>query len=261
MQRIYSVGHILRSRLSARALRGLAAVAVCCLALPLPAQVPAVAYRPFRHYGERTEQFAREEPIDSSDIVMLGNSLTENGGDWSRLLGAAGVVNRGISGDDATGMAHRLVQILPGRPRAVFLMAGVNDLSHGLAPAAVAAGVERVVELIRRGSPATRLFVQSLLPIDEGAGRWPRLAGRSAAIAEVNRLLAGYCRANGIVFIDLYPKFVRRGTRALRRELSRDGLHLTPQGYKLWAFELRRHVRSLGAGLPGGAAGASAIYK
>ncbi len=211
-------------------------------ALQLRAQTATVSYHPFRHYTERVRQFARDAAIDSCDIVMLGNSLTENGGDWAARLGVRKVVNRGISGDDAAGMAHRLVQILPGRPKAIFLMAGINDISHGLTPSQVASAVEDVVALIRRGSPSTRLYVQSLLPIDEGAGKWKLLAGKSADIAAVNALLADYCRRSGIEFIDLYPKFVRRGTSTLRRELSRDGLHLTAQGYKLWAFELRRYV-------------------
>ena len=34
------------------------------------------------HYYKRTAQFDQERPINSSDIVMLGDSLTE-GGDWA----------------------------------------------------------------------------------------------------------------------------------------------------------------------------------
>ncbi|MBF1554952.1 MAG: serine acetyltransferase, partial [Prevotella pleuritidis] len=75
--------------------------------------------------------------IDSTDVVMLGNSLTELGGDWNRLLRWRRVRNRGISGDDATGILHRLGQILPGKPKAIFLMVGINDLSHDLTPVQV----------------------------------------------------------------------------------------------------------------------------
>ena len=31
------------------------------------------------HYYKRTAQFAQERPVNSSDIVMLGDSLTEGG--------------------------------------------------------------------------------------------------------------------------------------------------------------------------------------
>lgn len=217
----------------------------CVLLSSLCAAGQKVAYRPFRHYGERVERFAALPPVDSTAIVMLGNSLTEFGADWSRLLGMPHVLNRGIAGDDATGIAHRLVQILPGRPRAVFLMAGINDLSHGLTPAQVASLVCQLVDRIHRDAPSTELFVQSLLPIDEGTGRWKRLEGKTADVAEINRLLSAHCREKGIRYIDLYPKFVRRGTGMLRSELTSDGLHLSAQGYKLWAFELRRYMKEL----------------
>ena len=41
-------------------------------------------------------QFENRNDIDTSTIVMLGNSLTEFGGDWSEKLGRPGIVNYGI---------------------------------------------------------------------------------------------------------------------------------------------------------------------
>ena len=58
-----------------------------------------------------------EPPMTEADIVMLGNSLTENGGDWGKRLGRKHVVNRGIIGDEVMGVYRRLHQILPGQPR------------------------------------------------------------------------------------------------------------------------------------------------
>lgn len=213
--------------------------------LSLHASAQGVAYKPFKHYVDKVEQFAKMPAIDSCDIVMLGNSLTEFGGNWGKLLQSSDVVNRGIAGDDADGIIHRLNQILPGRPRAIFLMVGINDISHGLTAAQVASKAEAVISKIRRESPSTRLFVQSLLPINESTGKWKLLSGKSAIVGEVNRLLSDYCKNNGITYIDLYIKFVRRGTTTLRSELTSDGLHLSAQGYKLWAFELRRYVKQL----------------
>lgn len=214
---------------------------VCCCCLCSYGQ--NVAYRPFKHYGDRVAQFDKERGIDSCSIVMLGNSLTEYAGNWGKLLGAEKVVNRGIAGDDATGIYNRLGQILPWHPEAIFLMVGINDLSHGLTPEAVVAQVRRLILRIRKDSPVTKIYVQSLLPINEAVGNWPRLEGKTDAVPEVNRLLKAYCDESGIEFIDLYHKFVRRGTNTLRNELTQDGLHLTRQGYKLWAFELRKYVR------------------
>mgnify|MGYP000818613243 FL=1 len=66
------------------------------------------------HYYKRFLQFMDEPAIGSKDIVMLGNSLTENGGDWAARLGNKHVRNRGIIGDEVMGVYDRLHQILPG---------------------------------------------------------------------------------------------------------------------------------------------------
>lgn len=84
--------------------------------LLLHAQVAHVSYTSSRHYNQRVAEFERLAPIDSTQIVMLGNSLTENAGDWNERLQVDNVVNRGIIGDTAEGMSERLCQILPGKP-------------------------------------------------------------------------------------------------------------------------------------------------
>lgn len=60
------------------------------------------------HYQARISQFAAMRDIDSTDIVMLGNALTEYAGDWNVLLSWHHMRNRGIAGDDAEGMYRRI---------------------------------------------------------------------------------------------------------------------------------------------------------
>ena len=52
---------------------------LCACAVALAASAMAaqdVTYKPFKHYTDRVAQFAKMPPVDSCDIVMLGNSLT-----------------------------------------------------------------------------------------------------------------------------------------------------------------------------------------
>ena len=53
------------------------------------------AYKPDVFYYQRSTLFD-VLPVNPSDIIMLGNSLT-NGGEWHELLGMPNVKNRGIS--------------------------------------------------------------------------------------------------------------------------------------------------------------------
>lgn len=210
----------------------------------LPAQ--QVSYQSFAHYNKRVREFAPLHDIDSTTVVMLGNSLTENAGDWAvRLDTKLHVVNRGIIGDNTVGMNNRLCQITPYRPLAIFVMAGINDMSHGTTAQQVAERVITLLDSIRTQAPQTRLFVQSILPINESSGRWKSLSGRTDDIPWVNMLIRAYCESNGITFVDIFPRLTRGRSNTLRAELSSDGLHLNAEGYKIWAFELRRHMKSL----------------
>ena len=204
-----------------------------------------VTYRSFDHYNDRVAEFETMRAIDSTDIVMLGNSLTEYAGDWNVLLKARHIRNRGIAGDDAEGIYHRLIQILPGKPKAIFLLVGGNDLSHDLTPQQVFENCKKVIDKILKDCPSTKLYVQSLLPINESFGRWKKLEGKTDDVAAVNRLLRHYCEKNKIAYINLFKHFNRHGTNEMRKSLTVDGLHLSPQGYKIWAFHIGKYIRRL----------------
>lgn len=193
------------------------------------------------HYYKRFLQFMDEPAITSDNIVMLGNSLTENGGDWGKRLGKKNVVNRGIIGDEVMGVYNRLHQILPGQPREMYLMIGINDVSHNLTADSIAGLIRLTVDRIQRESPQTKLHLQSLLPINESFGRYKLLTGKTDLVPQINTLLKELAAEKQIDFIDLFPLFTEQGTNVLRRELTTDGLHLNEQGYKIWAKALKKH--------------------
>jgi len=87
--------------------------------------------------------------------------------------------------------------------------------------------------------------VQSILPIDETEGRWRTLAGRTDDIPFANMYIKAYCETHHITFIDIFHHMTRGRSNQLRTELSGDGLHLTEQGYRVWAFELKKYVNQL----------------
>ncbi len=181
---------------------------------------------------------------------MLGNSLTENGRDWCVLLDDTTVCNRGISGDTASGIKERLNQILPGHPRAIFMMCGTNDISHGHSAEKVFNMCCDLIDSIRVGSPTTRLYVQSLLPWNDSFRRWRTIEGRGDDAQLINNMLRSYCEQEEITFINLYPKFTLGDTNQLVKEYTVDGLHLTQLGYQIWAAQLKPYIEELNAKSP-----------
>ena len=194
------------------------------------------------HYYKRFLQFMDEPAIGNKDIVMLGNSLTENGGDWAARLGNKNVRNRGIIGDEVMGVYDRLHQILPGHPAKLFLLIGVNDVSHDLTTDTIVGMIRVTVERIQKESPDTKLYLQSLLPINESFGRYKRLAGKTNMIPEINKQLEELAKEKGLTYINLFPLFTEKGRNVLRAELTTDGLHLKEEGYNIWVKAIRKKI-------------------
>ncbi|WP_294618978.1 serine hydrolase [uncultured Bacteroides sp.] len=216
-------------------LRSLVANAVASSLYPAPRTYT-------EHYYKRFLRFMDEPAIGSKDIVMLGNSLTENGGDWAARLGNKHVRNRGIIGDEVMGVYDRLHQILPGHPAKLFLLIGVNDISHDLAADSIVKMIRTTVERIQRESPDTRLYLQSLLPINESFGRYKRLTGKTGMIPEINRQLETLAKEKGVTYINLFPLFTEKGSNVLRADLTNDGLHLKEEGYKIWVKAIKDKI-------------------
>ncbi len=213
-------------------LRGLVANVVASSICPAPRK-----YTP--HYYKRTCQFMYEEDITAKNIVMLGNSLTENGGDWNKRLKVKNAVNRGITGDDIMGMYDRLHQVLPGRPSKIYLMAGINDLSHQLTPDSIAEMMRLLITRIQQESPETQIILQSVLPVNESFGRYKNLYNKTELIPAVNARLQRISEEKGITFLNLFPHFTLPGTHVLRPSLTTDGLHLNENGYEIWSRLIR----------------------
>lgn len=196
----------------------------------------------YQHYYNMVARYdSLKNDINRRSVVMLGDSMTENG-DWDALLGKRNIINRGINGDELYGIYDRLEQILPGTPRKIFIMAGINDVSHDESTDTIVARTRMIIDRIQRESPKTLIYIQSLLPIDESQGRYKRLTGKSAQIVEINKRLETMCREREIPFINMYHYFVEPDTNVLAPTLTNDGLHLTPEGYQVWARVLKPYI-------------------
>lgn len=203
------------------------------------------------HYYERMARFEAESPICNKDIVFLGNSLTE-GGNWSeyfsttekRLNKKGGAIrNRGIIGDTAEGISERLDEITKGAPKKIFLLCGVNDISHNLTSGEIVKRIEELIVKIKRDSPKTKLYLQSLLPFNESFKRYKNLTGKSGMVSEINVELERLARLHKIKFLNIYPLFLENGEAVLSPSITPDGLHLDKEGYRIWRDAIEKYVK------------------
>ena len=150
-------------------------------------------------------------------------------------------MNRGINGDVVDGLRERLPAIVNGRPAKIFLLCGVNDISHNLSADSIVSALGGLIGEIRRATPATKLYVQSLLPINNSFGRYKAVFGKEQTVRDVNRLLRPVVESAGATWIDIYGLFADAEGN-LRADLTNDGLHLLAPGYAIWRDALRPYV-------------------
>ena len=184
-------------------------------------------------------------PVTASDIVFLGNSITD-GGEFQELFGMENVLNRGIRSDRINGVKKRLDQVVKGHPKMIFLLIGINDVADTRhTSASIAQMYEGLIKEIREKSPMTQLYVQSVMPINNDFKRYKSLVGRESVIPALNQKLRGIAVENGAVFIDLWPVLADEATGKMHRNFTTDGLHLSGAGYRAWAEAVRPYVEGV----------------
>lgn len=192
------------------------------------------------YYVRRATHF-ETLPVKKSDIIMLGNSLTD-GAEWNELLNNRHVKNRGIVGDIVQGLYERMEPILKGQPKKIFILSGVNDVSHDVSGDSIARAMEKLIVLIKTRSPRTKIYLQSMLPFNNNVREWKLLRDREHVVVEGNRALEQVARRQGVTWINLYPLF-DDGTGHLRADLTNDGLHLLGAGYIIWRDAIKQYVK------------------
>lgn len=194
------------------------------------------------NFLKRIEEF-KSHPIGENKIVFLGNSITYGLRHWNESFGTGDIVNRGISGDISNGILNRLDEIIFYKPIAVFLLIGINDFFDDncsrpeRTPEYVAKNILEAAKTIKSGSPQTKVFIQTILPInnqqyleDKPDYRflYPDYPSINDQINKTNEIIL---KDNDFEIIDLHPHFLDKDHK-LMRKLSTDGVHLNSQGYQ-----------------------------
>ncbi|TAN13050.1 MAG: beta-N-acetylhexosaminidase [Chitinophagaceae bacterium] len=194
------------------------------------------------YYWQRVTQF-RLLPYTQNDIIFLGNSITD-GGEWVEMFQNKHVLNRGISGDVTTGVLNRLGDIVERKPAKVFLLIGINDLARGVPPDTVLKNELLIVRLIHQYSPATKVYVQSMFPVNPAKHIFPTHVNKRADITYINQHLKSFADSFGYVYVDVYDA-LKDSKGHLDLRYTNDGLHLLGPGYMVWKHVVFPYVYDL----------------
>jgi len=188
------------------------------------------------NYAIKVEQF-RSFPNASTDFIFLGNSITA-GTDWNELLGVTNARNRGISGDITFGILERLGEVTEGKPAKVFILIGINDIQRNIPDSFIVSNYKKIIQRIKSVSPVTKIYFQTLLPVNNEFTQFKNHYNKDEHILYVNSQLKKIASEEKITLIDLHPHFLNADNK-LEKKYTMDGLHLNAAGYTLWASLLK----------------------
>lgn len=192
------------------------------------------------YYYQRVSLF-ETLPASPDDIVFLGNSITD-GGEWSELFDNPKVKNRGISGDVTWGVYDRLESVLKHAPSKIFLMIGINDVAKGVPADSIVFRIGMILSKIKSDSPRTRVYIQSVLPVNDYYNLFTGHTSRWEMVAGINEGLKNLAEKEHVTYIDLYTHFTEDGSGKMDISYTNDGLHLMAKGYWKWVEIIKPYV-------------------
>lgn len=228
----------------------LTSIAVCALVFAAGAQkqLPTTVDPKPRdgNWMKRHDSFNERVKKGNVDLLLIGDSITQGwegaGKDtWEKHYGKRNAVNLGIGGDRTQHVLWRLDNgnIEGIAPKLAVLMIGTNN-SNGTDNTAeeIGEGIQAIVKKLRANLPQTKVLILAVFPRGEKPN--PQRE-KNAKASEIASKLAD---DQMVFFQDIGPKFLT-ADGVLTKEIMPDYLHLSPQGYDIWAASIEPNVVKL----------------
>ena len=179
-----------------------------------------------------------ENPESKSVLLFTGSSSIRMWKDIQDYFPDYYVINTGFGGSHMSDLLFYLEDlVLQYHPDQVFIYEGDNDVSEGKKAGEIRKEARKVVEGITLSNPGAYICFISPKP---SLARWELRTQYN----KVNRSLSDYAAKNhGIEFIDVWGVMLNQEGTPKTDIFLEDGLHMTKDGYDLWAGEIIKYVK------------------
>ncbi len=228
------------------------ALAVC---LTASAQEPKdnPAAKPLNRDNARHKQFLKVVEKGEGEVIFLGDSITQGWEGqkktWDEAFGAFKPVNLGISGDQTGHVLWRITEgkeLDPLKPKLAVIMIGTNN-TGGHTAEQIAGGVKAIVETLQKAKPDMKILVLGVFPRAGGIGKDEAVAPKeklNPKIKAINDIIAKLADDKKVFYKDIGEKFLNKDG-GLERKVMPDLLHLSADGYKIWADAIKDDIAKL----------------
>lgn len=198
-------------------------------------------YTTFNHHKVKVVTKIKEIEKVPNNYLFLGDSITDFY-DLDKYYPDMPTVNSGVSGntteDILKDMKKRAYQYNPSK---VFLLIGTNDLDTKHSKEDIVKNVEKIISELKENRPKAELYIESIYPVNPDVRRSKSGNRNNDDIKQINKELKKYCKENKINYINLYD-LLKDEDDNLKEEYTKDGLHLSDEGYKVVTEEIKKKL-------------------
>jgi len=168
------------------------------------------------------------------DIFFLGHSLIEFY-DWQKRFPVHNTMNLGVAGETVEGLLSRIDRIIKEHSSAdlIFIMTGLNNIA--IDDFNFFSSYKKILEKLSSAYPSARIYMHSILPVIMDFIS-------KQTIQEINKSLKKLAIESGVEFLDIYNRFVDEKGRVIKDYFLDDGVHLSNEGYEVWANAVERVI-------------------
>lgn len=179
-----------------------------------------------------------------TDIIFLGDSITEYY-DLDKYYDKK-IIKSGVAGYTTDDILNNIDEmVFKYNPRKIFLLIGTNDLRDEKSIEYVTNNIEKIVNVIHEKTPYTRIYVESIYPVNntDSSKISHDMVGirKNEDIQEINKNIKDYCIKNKFTYINMY-KELSDDDGNLKLEYTREGLHMSDEGYEVITKKLNRYI-------------------
>jgi beta-glucosidase len=179
------------------------------------------------------------------DVLLVGDSITiQWGGSWKKHFPDLKAVNIGIGGDKTQNVLWRLdhggVEGLV--PHSIVLMIGNNNMffTPETGVEAAANGIQMCVKNLREKFPTAKIIAAKILPAHSPADRFYKdIKATNDAISKLK-----LDDDPNVQVLDLTNDFITSEGNLMKTLYTPDNIHLSPEGYAVYANRLKPLVES-----------------
>jgi lysophospholipase L1-like esterase len=175
-------------------------------------------------------------------VIITGDSHVEFGNWYEYFDGAVAVRNCGLARARIEDVTELVAAMGDRFPQAVVVLCGVNNLAGPESVDSCLSRYQSLIALIQTRLRPGKVFIVAVMPFRATpVDQWAKT--QNARINEFNRELMQLCQREHLFFVDANPA-LKDVSGGLNADLTSDGLHLNPEGYRRLAAALLPHLTS-----------------